>query len=197
MARAFRRDDAATPLVLMGYFNPIHNHGVEAFLRDAKDAGVDGLIVVDLPPEEDEWLCLPAMRAGMRFIRLATPTTDEKRLPKVLTNTAGFIYYVSIAGITGAAAPNNAQVAAAVQRIQRHTALPVAVGFGIRRPEQAAAVARIADAAVIGSALVDAVAESAGRGEECVGAVHNLVRALAAGVRGARGQALPRSTATV
>jgi tryptophan synthase alpha chain len=196
MVRAFRQGDRTTPIVLMGYFNPIHNYGVEPFLADALSAGVDGLIVVDLPPEEDEWLCLPAARAGLRFIRLATPTTDDRRLPKVLTNTAGFIYYVSIAGITGAAAPNTAQVAAAVQRLRRHTALPVAVGFGIRRPDQAAAVARFADAAVVGSALVDLVAETAGRGDECVGAVHKLVRALAAGVREARDETLPRSSAT-
>ncbi len=195
LVRDFRRHDRATPIVLMGYFNPIHSYGVEAFLADALKAGVDGLIVVDLPPEEDDWLCLPAARAGLRFIRLATPTTDERRLPAVLTNTAGFIYYVSIAGITGAAAPDTAQVAAAVRRIQRHTMLPVAVGFGIRRPEQAADVARIADAAVVGSALVDIVAENAGRGDECVGAVHELVRALAAGVRGARAGIVSRGTA--
>ncbi|MGA7426840.1 MAG: tryptophan synthase subunit alpha, partial [Rhodoplanes sp.] len=132
MVRAFRATDDATPLVLMGYFNPIYVYGVDRFLADAKAAGVDGLIIVDLPPEEDEELCLPAIRAGLNFIRLATPTTDDKRLPAVLTNSSGFVYYVSITGITGMAAPDPAKVASAVARIKRHTPVPVAVGFGVR-----------------------------------------------------------------
>jgi tryptophan synthase alpha chain len=191
--RAWRAGDAATPLVLMGYFNPIHSYGVERFLKDAIAAGVDGLIIVDLPPEEDEWLCLPAMAAGVNFIRLATPTTDAARLPAVLANTSGFIYYVSIAGITGTAAPDLGAVDAAVRRLRRHTDLPVAVGFGIRRPEQAAAVARLADAAVVGSALVESVADALAKGTDAVAAVHNLVRALAAGVRSAGVAEQPRS----
>src|SRR5260370_802467 len=141
MVGGFRRADDATPVVLMGYYNPIYVYGVDRFLRDAKSAGVDGLMVVDLPPEEDEELCLPALKAGMNFIRLATPTTDDKRLPAVLANTSGFVYYVSITGITGAATPDPAKVAAAVGRIKRHTKLPVAVGFGVRTAEQAAVIA--------------------------------------------------------
>ena len=152
--RDFRAGDDATPLVLMGYYNPIYIYGVERFLADAKAAGVDGLIVVDLPPEEDSELCLPAMKAGLNFIRLATPTTDEKRLPAVLTNTSGFVYYVSITGITGAAAPDTGKVAAAVTRIKRHTALPVCVGFGVRTAAHARAIAEGADGVVVGSALV-------------------------------------------
>src|SRR6185295_13747509 len=146
--------DDATPLVLMGYYNPIYVYGVDRFLRDAKSAGVDGLIIVDLPPEEDEELCLPALKAGLNFIRLATPTTDDKRLPAVLANTSGFVYYVSITGITGAATPDAGKVAAAVTRIKRHTKLPVAVGFGVRTAEQAAGIASGADGVVVGSALV-------------------------------------------
>jgi len=145
MVRAFRNGDDATPLVLMGYYNPIYVYGVDRFLRDATSAGVDGLIIVDLPPEEDEELCLPALKAGLNFIRLATPTTDDKRLPAVLANTSGFVYYVSITGITGAAAPDPGKVAAAVARIKRHTKLPVAVGFGVRTAEQAAGIASGAD----------------------------------------------------
>src|SRR5881398_2069907 len=141
MVRAFRKVDDATPIVLMGYYNPVYIYGVERFLGEAKTAGVDGLIVVDLPPEEDTELCLPALAAGLNFIRLATPTTDDKRLPAVLANTSGFVYYVSITGITGAAAPDAGRVAQAVARIKRHTSLPVAVGFGVRTPEQAAAIA--------------------------------------------------------
>src|SRR6266508_1652232 len=141
MVRAFRQGDDATPLVLMGYYNPIYIYGVDRFLRDAKSAGVDGLIVVDLPPEEDEELCLPALKAGMNFIRLATPTTDDKRLPAVLANTSGFVYYVSITGITGSAAPDAGKVSAAVARIKRHTTLPVCVGFGVKTAEQAAVIA--------------------------------------------------------
>src|SRR5246500_2027242 len=141
LVRSFRRGDDATPIVLMGYYNPIYIYGVERFLADAKSAGVDGLIVVDLPPEEDSELCLPAMKAGLNFIRLATPTTDEKRLPTVLTNTSGFVYYVSITGLTGAAAPDTGKVAAAVARIKRHTKLPVCVGFGVRTAAHAPAIA--------------------------------------------------------
>src|SRR6202050_4194251 len=153
----FRKGDADTPLILMGYYNPIYIYGVEAFLRDAKAAGVDGLIVVDLPPEEDEELCLPALKAGLNFIRLATPTTDDKRLPAVLTNTSGFVYYVSITGITGADPPAPGKVARAVARIKRHTKLPVCVGFGVRTAEQARAIAQGCDGVVVGSALVDAL----------------------------------------
>src|SRR4029079_12591022 len=137
MVSAFRERDAKTPIVLMGYYNPIYSYGNSRFLVDAKRAGTDGLIVVDLPPEADEELCLPAMDKGLNFIRLATPTTDDKRLPAVLANTSGFVYYVSILGITGAALPDTGRVAAAVQRIKRHTKLPVAVGFGVKTPDQA------------------------------------------------------------
>ncbi|MFN8722684.1 MAG: tryptophan synthase subunit alpha [Rhodospirillales bacterium] len=190
LVRGFRRADDATPIVLMGYYNPIFSYGVDRFLADAKAAGVDGLIVVDLPPEEDAELCLPALAAGVRFVRLATPTTDDRRLPKVLTNTAGFVYYVSIAGITGAGSAKDADVAAAVARLKRHTDLPVAVGFGIKTPDQAAAVARVADAAVVGSAIVDRVAaglDADGRaGPGLVEDVLGFVRDLADGVRGAR-----------
>lgn len=148
LVRDFRATDNATPLVLMGYYNPIYIYGVDAFLADAKAAGVDGLIIVDLPPEEDEELCLPAMKAGLNFIRLATPTTDEKRLPAVLANTSGFVYYVSITGITGSASADASAVGAAVQRIKRHTNLPVCVGFGIRTPDAAQAIAEIGRAHV-------------------------------------------------
>src|SRR5437764_13699901 len=160
MVRGFRKDDNATPLVLMGYYNPIYIYGVEKFLADAKTAGVDGLILVDLPPEEDEELCIPALKAGLNFIRLATPTTDDKRLPAVLANTSGFVYYVSITGITGAAAPDPGKVRQAIARIKRHTDLPVAVGFGVRTGDQARAIAESADGVAVGSALVDAVKNS-------------------------------------
>jgi len=189
LVRAFRQDDNDTPIVLMGYYNPIYIYGVERFLADAKSAGVDGLIVVDLPPEEDEELCLPALRAGVNFIRLATPTTDDVRLPTVLANTSGFVYYVSITGITGAAAPDANRVAAAVVRIKRHTSLPVCVGFGVRNAESAAGIARHADGVVVGSALVEAVRASLKDGKATggtVSAVASLVSELAAGVRGAR-----------
>jgi tryptophan synthase alpha chain len=186
----FRAADATTPVVLMGYYNPIYIYGVARFLIDAKAAGVDGLIVVDLPPEEDDELCLPALEAGLNFIRLATPTTDDKRLPAVLANTSGFVYYVSIAGITGMAAPDTGKVAAAVARIKRHTALPVAVGFGVRTPAQARAIAQVADGVVVGSALVDALKQTLGPDmkatKSSVKAVTDLVAALAEGVRGAR-----------
>jgi tryptophan synthase alpha chain len=188
--RDFRNGDDTTPLVLMGYYNPIYIYGVERFLADAKAAGVDGLIVVDLPPEEDSELCLPAMKAGLNFIRLATPTTDDKRLPTVLTNTSGFVYYVSITGITGAAAPDAQKVTAAVARIKRHTTLPVCVGFGVRTATHARAIAAGADGVVVGSALVEAVRQSLGPDAKpssaSVTAVTDLARALAAGVRGAR-----------
>jgi len=188
--REFRNGDDATPLVLMGYYNPIYIYGVERFLADAEAAGVDGLIVVDLPPEEDAELCLPAVKAGLNFIRLATPTTDDKRLPAVLTNTSGFVYYVSITGITGAAAPDAAKVTAAVSRIKLHTKLPVAVGFGVRTAEQAQAIAGGADGVVVGSALVDALRQnldSNGKaGPGTVKAISQLVASLAQGVRSAR-----------
>ena len=186
----FRKGDDATPLVLMGYYNPIYIYGVDKFLRDAKSAGVDGLIVVDLPPEEDSELCVPAMKAGLNFIRLATPTTDDKRLPAVLANTSGFVYYVSVTGITGSASADSSVVGEAVARIKRHTALPVCVGFGIRTPEAAHAIAANADGAVVGSALVDALRgslDSNGKATaKTVSAVAELATALSAGVRAAK-----------
>ncbi|MBK5924296.1 tryptophan synthase subunit alpha [Rhodovulum sulfidophilum] len=159
LARAFRAEDDSTPIVMMGYFNPIHSRGVERFLGEAKEAGIDGLIVVDLPPEEDTELCLPAQAAGLDFIRLATPTTDDRRLPRVLQNTGGFVYYVSITGITGAAAAEATDVAPEIARIKAKTDLPVIVGFGIRSPENARAMAAVADGAVVGSAIVKLVEE--------------------------------------
>lgn len=190
LVRDFRRGDDATPIVLMGYYNPIYVYGRERFLADAKAAGVDGLIVVDLPPEEDAELCLPALHADLNFIRLATPTTDDKRLPTVLTNTSGFVYYVSITGITGSAAPDPGRVAAAVARIKRHSKLPVCVGFGVRTGEQARAIAESADGVVVGSALVEMLRKSLdGEGRATpatVNAISGLVRALAEGVHGAR-----------
>jgi tryptophan synthase alpha chain len=188
MVAEFRKGDPDTPVVLMGYYNPIYVYGVDAFLRDAKAAGVDGLIVVDLPPEEDEELCLPALKAGVNFIRLATPTTDEKRLPAVLANTSGFVYYVSITGITGSAAPNADKVGAAVARLKRRSHLPVAVGFGVKNAESAAVIAAKADGVVVGSALVDAIRMSLDNGKasaKTLGAVTGLVKELAEGVRGA------------
>jgi tryptophan synthase alpha chain len=189
LVRDFRKEDNDTPIVLMGYYNPIYIYGVDRFLVDAKAAGVDGLIVVDLPPEEDEELCLPALKAGLNFIRLATPTTDDKRLPAVLNNTSGFVYYVSITGITGAAAPDAAKVSTAVTRIKRHTKLPVAVGFGVRTAEQARAIAQGADGVVVGSALVDALRKSLDKDGKAtngtVKAVADLVSELAAGIRSA------------
>ncbi|ARE39609.1 Tryptophan synthase alpha chain [Rhodovulum sp. P5] len=157
MAKAFREGDDSTPIVMMGYYNPIYNRGVDTFLKDAKEAGIDGLIVVDLPPEEDDELCIPAQKAGLNFIRLATPTTDDKRLPRVLQNTSGFVYYVSITGITGAAEAQAADVAPEVARIKGQTDLPVIVGFGIKTPETAEAIAGVADGAVVGSAIVKQV----------------------------------------
>ena len=188
--RGFRKDDNTTPLVLMGYYNPIYIYGVDKFLADARSAGVDGLIIVDLPPEEDSELCLPAIKAGLNFIRLATPTTDDKRLPAVLANTSGFVYYVAIAGITGAASADANVVGQAVSRIKKHTSLPVCVGFGIRTPENARSIAERADGSVVGTALVDALSgslDSEGRATaRTVGAVADLVAALAQGVRGAK-----------
>jgi tryptophan synthase alpha chain len=189
MVRKFRSSDDTTPIVLMGYYNPIYIYGVDRFLVDAKSAGVDGLIVVDLPPEEDDELCLPALKSGLNFIRLATPTTDDKRLPAVLSNTSGFVYYVSIAGITGAAAPDAGKVSAAVTRIKRHTKLPVAVGFGVRSAEQARAIAENADGVVVGSALIDALRATLDKSGKAspgtVKAVTDLVAALAQGVKAA------------
>ncbi len=190
LVRGFRKDDDVTPLVLMGYYNPIYIYGVDKFLADAKSAGVDGLIIVDLPPEEDTELCLPAMKAGLNFIRLATPTTDDKRLPAVLANTSGFVYYVSITGITGSASADSDVVGEAVARIKRHTKLPVCVGFGIRTPEAARAIAEHADGAVVGTALVDALKGSLDAEDRAtaktVPAVADLVASLAQGVRGAK-----------
>jgi tryptophan synthase alpha chain len=187
LVRAFRTGDDATPIVLMGYYNPIYIYGVDKFLADAKAAGVDGLIIVDLPPEEDEELCLPALKAGLNFIRLATPTTDDKRLPAVLANTSGFVYYVSITGITGSAAPDAGKVKDAVARIKRHTSLPVAVGFGVRSGEQARGIAEGADGVVVGSALVDLVRQSLDADgkptDRTVTMVTELVAQLAQGVR--------------
>jgi len=193
LVRDFRAEDSATPVVLMGYYNPIYIYGVARFLADAQGAGVDGVIVVDLPPEEDTELCLPALQAGLNFIRLATPTTDDERLPAVLANTSGFVYYVSITGITGAAAPDARLVVEAVGRIKRHTSLPVAVGFGVKDAASAAAIARGAEAVVVGSALVEKVRlslDTAGKARPAtVTAVTSLVAELAAGVRNARQQA--------
>ena len=190
MVRDFRAGDNDTPIVLMGYYNPIYIYGVDKFLTDAKSAGVDGLIVVDLPPEEDDELCIPALKSGLNFIRLATPTTDDKRLPAVLNNTSGFVYYVSITGITGSAAPEPAKVAAAVGRIKRHTKLPVAVGFGVRDAVSARAIAEGADGVVVGSALVEVVRKSLDKDSKAQGqtakAVAALVSELAEGVRSAK-----------
>ena len=190
LVRDFRKEDNITPLVLMGYYNPIYIYGVDKFLADAKTAGVDGLIIVDLPPEEDTELCLPAMKAGLNFIRLATPTTDDKRLPAVLANTSGFVYYVAITGITGSASADATVVGEAVARIKRHTRLPVCVGFGIRTPDAARAIAENANGAVVGTALVDALRGTLDAEDRAtpktVGAVADLVSALAQGVRGAK-----------
>jgi tryptophan synthase alpha chain len=190
LVRDFRADDDATPIVLMGYYNPVYIYGVEKFVADAKRAGVDGLILVDLPAEEDDELCVPALAAGLNFIRLVPPTADDRRLSVVLENTSGFVYYVSITGITGSAAADIAAVTEAVARIKRHTKLPVCVGFGIRTPEAARAIAQNADGAVVGTALVDALCGSLdadGRATaKTVDAVADLVASLAQGVRGAK-----------
>ena len=189
MVETFRKKDQATPIVLMGYYNPIYIFGVDAFLEAARAAGVDGLIVVDLPPEEDEELCLPALKAGVNFIRLTTPTTDDRRLPAVLANTSGFVYHVSMTGITGAAIKSHAAVGEAVKRIKGHTDLPVVVGFGIKTAEDAAIMGRDADGLAVGTALCNAVAESLEDGratQRTVPALTELVAALAAGARKAR-----------
>ncbi|MDQ2066003.1 tryptophan synthase subunit alpha [Xinfangfangia sp. CPCC 101601] len=180
MARSFRASNSTTPIVLMGYYNPIYSRGVDRFLTEAKEAGIDGLIIVDLPPEEDSELCIPAQAAGLNFIRLATPTTDGKRLPKVLQNTSGFVYYVSITGITGAAAAKPADVAPEVARIKAATDLPVIVGFGINTPEAAQGIASVADGCVVGSAIVKAIGEG-----QPVAEVLAKVKALAAGAHAA------------
>jgi tryptophan synthase alpha chain len=180
MVAEFRRTDPATPVVMMGYYNPIYSRGVGRFLADARAAGVDGLIVVDLPPEEDDELCVPAQQAGLNFIRLATPTTDAKRLPRVLQNTSGFVYYVSITGITGAAAAQAADVGPEVARIKAATSLPVVVGFGIRSPQTARAIASVADGAVVGSAIVKMVEQ-----KRSVADILAFVKGLADGAHGA------------
>ena len=180
MVRAFRADDATTPIVLMGYYNPIYSRGVDRFLEEAKEAGIDGLIIVDLPPEEDEELCIPAQAAGLNFIRLATPTTDERRLPTVLQNTSGFVYYVSITGITGAADADAGDVGPEVARIKASTDLPVVVGFGIKTPDAAKRIASVADGAVVGSAIVERI----GRGDRA-GDVLSFVKSLSDGAHSA------------
>ena len=182
MVRAFREGDVTTPIILMGYYNPIYSQGVADFLAEAKESGVDGLIVVDLPPEEDDELCLPAVEAGLHFIRLATPTTDDRRLPAVLRNTSGFVYYVSITGITGAASAVAGDVGPEVARIKQATDLPVCVGFGVKTPENAAEIARVADGVVVGSAIVNQIDDGKSPGE-----VLDFVRALAQGAHDARG----------
>lgn len=186
MVRTLREHDDDTPVVLMGYYNPIYCMGVDTFLAQAAEAGVDGLIVVDLPPEHDDELCLPAQARGIDFIRLATPTTDAKRLPLVLQNTSGFLYYVSSTGVTGAAAPSVERVSEEVDAIRQHTELPIGVGFGIRTPEQAERIARFADAVVVGSALTDCIGQHADRPTEGRSRVVELTRSLAKAVRGAR-----------
>ncbi|WMN17865.1 tryptophan synthase subunit alpha [Pseudomonas piscis] len=185
MVREFRVDNSDTPLVLMGYFNPIHHYGVPRFIADAKAAGVDGLIVVDIPPEHNSELCDPAQAAGIDFIRLTTPTTDDARLPKVLDGSSGFVYYVSVAGVTGAGAATLEHVEQAVARLRRHTDLPISIGFGIRTPDQAAAIACLADGVVVGSALIDHIA-SAESPAQAVDGVLSLCSALSEGVRKAR-----------
>ncbi|MBM3547297.1 MAG: tryptophan synthase subunit alpha [Alphaproteobacteria bacterium] len=186
LVRAFRESDKTTPLVLMGYYNPVYIYGVDRFLEDALKAGVDGLIMVDMPAEEDEELCLPALRKGIAFIRLATPTTNDERLPKVLSNTSGFVYYVSILGITGTASADTKHIEQAVTRLKRATPLPIAVGFGINTPEQAAAVARVADAAVVGTAVVKIIADHPKHPTETVAKTLAFIGDLAKGVRTAR-----------
>jgi tryptophan synthase alpha chain len=192
MVREFRARDDDTPIVLMGYYNPIYSYGVDKFLAEARESGVDGLIIVDLPPEEDEELCLPALKAGLNFIRLATPTSDDRRLPTVLSNTSGFVYYVSVMGITGTTSATDEAVKTAVERLRRHTDLPIGVGFGIKTPENARAVASVANAAVVGSAIVDRIAgglDEDGRPTAGLTAgVLGYVRELAACVRGGGGK---------
>ena len=187
LVKSFRAQDDETPIVLMGYYNPIYIYGVDRFLEDARSAGVDGLIVVDLPPEEDEELCVPALKAGLNFIRLATPTTDDERLPTVLRNTSGFVYYVSVLGITGTKSAGEAEVKEAVERLQRHTDLPIAVGFGIKTPDAVRDIASTADAAVVGSAIVSRIAddldENGRPSGALVGKIHDYVRELSSGLR--------------
>ena len=187
LVRRFREADNDTPLILMGYYNPIYIYGVKRFLSNALDAGLDGLIIVDLPPEEDGELCLPALEAGLAFIRLTAPTTDDARLPRVLANSSGFVYYISITGITGADGASSSSVKAAVARLRRHTDLPVVVGFGIKTPEQAAAVAESADAAVVGSAIISAIesslSDTGAATPQTVDSALSLVQALSSGVR--------------
>ncbi len=187
LVKAFRADDTETPIVLMGYYNPIYVYGVDKFLADAKKAGADGLIIVDLPPEEDDELCLPAMAAGINFIRLATPTTDDQRAPVVFKNTSGFVYYVSVLGITGTKAPDLKSVKANVNRLRKHTNLPICVGFGVKTAEQARTIAKDADGVVVGSALVSALADSLDKKGRATAktpkAVHRLVAEIAKGVR--------------
>lgn len=185
MVREFREGNQSTPLVLMGYYNPIFVYGVERFISDAKEAGVDGLIVVDLPPEHNDELCEPAQSAGIDFIRLTTPTTDDDRLPTVLAGSSGFVYYVSVAGVTGAGAATMDHVEEAVTRLRRHTDLPVCIGFGIRTPQHAAEVAKRAEGAVVGSALIDKIAEAKSP-QQAIEGVLGLCRELAEGVRSAR-----------
>ena len=189
MVTEFRKSDTTTPIVLMGYYNPIYIHGVDAFIGDALAAGVDGLIVVDLPPEEDNELCLPALKAGLNFIRLATPTTDDRRLPAVLKNTSGFVYYVSMTGITGGAIKSHTAVGEAVKRIKGHIDLPVAVGFGIKTADDAAIVGRDADGVIVGTAICNAIRDSLVDGKataSTVAAVTTLVGELATGAKRAR-----------
>lgn len=190
MVRKFREKYQDTPIVLMGYYNPIYVRGPEAFVAEAREAGVDGLIVVDIPPEADDELCIPALEGGINFIRLATPTTDDRRLPAVLKNTSGFVYYVSVTGITGSAALNTTNVSAAVKRIKGHTDLPVAVGFGVKTAEDAEAIGKDADGVVVGSVLVEAIRNSLDADgqatDKTVAAVTNLVSSLAGGVARAR-----------
>ncbi len=187
LVKDFRKGDKATPIVLMGYYNPIYVYGVDKFLVDIKKAGVDGLIVVDLPPEEDEELCIPAMAAGINFIRLTTPTTDDNRAPAVFKHTSGFVYYVSVLGITGTKAPDLKSVKQNVERLKKHTSLPICVGFGVKSAEQARTIARTADGVVVGSALVGAVAESLNKQGKATAktpsAVHKLVAEIAKGLR--------------
>ena len=186
LVQSFRAQDDETPIILMGYYNPIYSYGVERFLSDARSAGVDGLIVVDLPPEEDEELCVPALKAGLNFIRLATPTTDDKRLPTVLQNTSGFVYYVSVLGITGTKSAAEAEVKQAIGRLRRHTGLPIAVGFGIKTAEKVTEIASTADASVVGSAIVSRIAEDLdenGRpSARLVDSIHDYVRELSSGL---------------
>ena len=190
LSRDFRKHDQATPIVLMGYYNPIYVYGVDRFIEDALEAGIDGLIVVDLPPEMDDELCIPALARGLNFIRLATPTTDDKRLPTVLKNTSGFVYYVSMNGITGSALPDPSRVASAVERIKGHTSLPVCVGFGVKTAEHARLIGAAADGVVVGTAIVNQIANTLDAQDrataDTVQSVATMIRGLASGVQAAR-----------